>query len=108
MKHILEMTPLSHETPYAFCEACRKTDIPTTIEHEGGDFDLVCPTCAAQMYADADTREEEKCEKHSCHRLASSICSKCGDNICSFHDNTDAMCDDCSVAYRNQWRGHGY
>lgn len=93
------------DSAYGFCEICRKTDIPTTIELPDGTLELLCPSCAEAMHDDAESILPDKCEFGNCPREAIAICLKCGDAICNFHENKDGMCDACSPM---QYSGHSY
>lgn len=96
---------------YGFCEECRKTDIPTTIEYPDGTFGVICPTCAAAEYETAEAILPDACAFRGCDRIAVTLCSKCEDAICTFHENKDGMCDVCSPvvsSYNRGWTGHGF
>lgn len=87
---------LYENSGYGFCEICRKTDIPTTTQLEYGTIELICPSCAEAMHDDVESILPEQCEFGNCAREAITICLKCGDAICNFHENKDGMCDGCS------------
>jgi hypothetical protein len=93
---------------YGFCEICRKTDIPTTFEGSDGSFELICPSCAEATFDLADSILPELCEFGNCVREAISLCTKCMDAVCNFHENKDGMCDACSPMtsqYSRGWSG---
>lgn len=81
---------------YGFCEECRKTAVPSTLEFEDGTFALVCPTCAEFDSDEAESILPDCCEVKGCRKTAVTLCGKCGDAICNFHENSDGYCDVCS------------
>lgn len=98
------------DSAYAFCEICRKTDIPTTLENVDGSFELICPSCAEAMFDNVESVLPELCQYGNCAREAISLCTKCADAICNFHENKDGMCDACSpltsqYTYSRGWSG---
>lgn len=103
----VELFRMYEGTSYGFCEICRKTDVPTTLDKPDGTFEVLCPTCCADVYEDAETILDV-CEVRGCSRGAVTICSKCGDAICNFHENGDGLCDICTPPapqYNRGWTG---
>lgn len=98
------------DSSYGFCEDCRQTNIATTIDFPDGNFAIICPACASDVYDDAQLNVIEACVFGGCIRETVSICVKCGDSVCSFHENRDGMCDTCSPlvsGYSRGWSGVG-
>lgn len=87
---------------YGFCEICRKTDVPSTLERDGG-FDIVCPTCMEQECDAAESILPDACSFRGCTRAAITLCGKCEDAICTFHENKDGLCDVCSPLMRSNY-----
>lgn len=95
---------------YGFCENCRKTDVPSVIEYESGKFDLICPTCAAREYDDADLIAKALCWEKHCVRVSEDRCLQCDDPLCVTH-TYDGYCSSCVPRdYSKGWQsqGHGF
>lgn len=87
---------------YGFCEVCRKTDVPTTLERDDL-VEIVCPTCMEAECDEAESILPDVCSFRGCANVAVTICAKCLDAICTFHENKDGQCDVCSPLMRSNY-----
>lgn len=105
------MIKMYPNTAYVFCDVCRKTGIPTTLELADGSLEILCASCAEQEFDPAVSVLPNVCDFRSCTKEAVTFCAKCMDAICTFHENRDGMCDMCSPmmgSYTRGWAGSGH